>query len=483
MTPFIGYVPDADPATPGVLTDVTNMVPSAKGMVGAPAPVSTGIDALAAAAQGLVVVTKLDASRRTFAGTVAGLYEAGATSWTDRSKVGGYSIGADGRWSFAQFGDITLAAAKSETLQYSTSGDFADVSGAPKAKLIAVAGGFVMACDTNDGGFGDQSDRWWCSAYLDYSDWTPSTVTQSASGRLVDSPGPIYALKALGSGFVAYKKDSIFVGTYVSAPAIWDWQQVPGYAGTVSNSAVVNIGSAHAFCGMDDFYLMDGSRPVSIGAGIREWFFSNVNPSHMSKTQGAFDYQSGNIYWWYVPRSNPSGTLTEAVVYNIKTQKWGKYSLEVETVAEYISTGITYHGLGTAYATYDDLPTTLSYDSPYWTAANPVISVVKTDHIVYTLSGASVSSSITTGVLGDDESFSTVTRVKPRFITRPTSASIEVTYDNDFGTSFTTNQTVSLTNNTFDFIQDARWHRFTESFSGPVEIVGNDYSVVKSGKE
>ena len=90
MIPFIGYAPDLDPATPGVLTYVTNMVPSAKGMKGANVPITTGIAALAAASQGLAVLTKLDASRRTFAGTSAALYEVSGTSWTDRSKGGGY---------------------------------------------------------------------------------------------------------------------------------------------------------------------------------------------------------------------------------------------------------------------------------------------------------------------------------------------------------------------------------------------------------
>lgn len=483
MTPFIGYAPDLNPATPGVLTDVSNMVPSAKGMKGAPSLVSSGIAALSATAQGFAVVTKLDASRRIFAGTSAGLYEAGASSWTDRSKGGGYAIGSDNRWSFAQFGDVTIAAAKTETIQYSTTGAFADISGAPKAKLVAVSGGFVMACDTNDGTYGDQSDRWWCSAYLDYSSWTPSVTTEAATGRLVDSPGPIYALKALGSGFVAYKEKSIFVGTYVSAPAIWDWQQVPGFAGTISNGSVVNIGNAHAFMGMDDFYIMDGTRPVSIGEGIREYFFANVSPGNLTKTQGAFDYTNGNVWWFYVPRSNTAGTLTEAVVYNIKSQKWGKYTQTIEAIAEYVSPGITYEGLGTSYSTYDDLPTSISYDSSFWTASSPVVAVFKTDHIIYTLTGASQSSSLTTGSLGDDSYFSTVTRVKPRFITVPTSATLSVKYDNDFGTDFSDNTTVTLTNNTFDFIQDARWHRFVESFVGPVEIVGNDYSVIKSGKE
>lgn len=28
MTPFIGFAPDIDPTTPGVITDIANMVPT-----------------------------------------------------------------------------------------------------------------------------------------------------------------------------------------------------------------------------------------------------------------------------------------------------------------------------------------------------------------------------------------------------------------------------------------------------------------------
>ena len=42
---------------------------------------------------------------------------------------------------------------------------FAPVAGAPKAKILAVLKGFVMAFNTSDATYGDSPDRWWCSAY------------------------------------------------------------------------------------------------------------------------------------------------------------------------------------------------------------------------------------------------------------------------------------------------------------------------------
>ena len=281
-----------------------------KGMAGAPSKKSTSYAALASAAHGLAIISKLDGTRRVFSGTSTKMYEANSGSWTDRTRaVGGdYTLGVDQRWSFAQFGDVTLAASKTDTIQYSTTGAFANIAAAPKANYIAVSQGFVMAADTNDGTYGDQSDRFWCCAYMDYTDWTPAVATQCVTGRLVDSPGPIYALKALGPGFVAFKQNSIFVASYVGAPAVWQWQQVPGNVGVTSNNVVVSTGYNLLFMGMDDFYVFDGVRPVSIGTPVREWFFNNVHTSYLYKTQGTYDRVTGNVYWFYVPRSNTSST-------------------------------------------------------------------------------------------------------------------------------------------------------------------------------
>ena len=89
MIQLAGFAPDADPTAPGVLTDCANFIPAVNGMESAPSLVSpSGVPAVAAAVQGAAVVTKLDDSRRIFAGTSTKLYELVAGAWTDRSKAG-----------------------------------------------------------------------------------------------------------------------------------------------------------------------------------------------------------------------------------------------------------------------------------------------------------------------------------------------------------------------------------------------------------
>jgi hypothetical protein len=172
---LLGFTPDVEPTNPGVMTEVVNMVPDEKGMKGAPRPVTpSDVPVLASTCIGAAVTTKLDDTRRIFAGTTTNLYELVTGSWVDVSSAT-YTGGADTRWSFAQFGDSTLAANLNDTIQRSAgSGAFASISGAPKARILFSVQGFVMALHTDDTGFGNNPDRWWCCAAFDDTDWTPS---------------------------------------------------------------------------------------------------------------------------------------------------------------------------------------------------------------------------------------------------------------------------------------------------------------------
>jgi hypothetical protein len=144
MIKLLGYAPDLPSFTPGVITNCSSMVPSLKGMKGAPAPQNTTVTALSAAAKGAAVLRKLDNSTRLIAGTATTLQEAAGSSWVDRTRASGgaYALGTETRWRFAMLGDTVIAAAKTELLQSSASGAFANVAfNAPKGGSVEVVNG------------------------------------------------------------------------------------------------------------------------------------------------------------------------------------------------------------------------------------------------------------------------------------------------------------------------------------------------------
>lgn len=481
VVPILGYTPDIDPTTDGAITDCGNMLPTLRGLKAAPSPQSTAYGALAAPCRGAVVALRLDNTRRFFAGTSTRLYEGMSGAWVDRSRAGLYNAGAENRWRFAQFGNVTLACNQLDVMQASTTGAFADIATAPKARIIETVAGFVMAFATVDGSNGDNPDMWWCSGLYDHTAWTPSLSTQAANGRLIDSPGEIRAARRLGDGIVVYKERSMYLGSYVGAPIIWSWQRLPGEIGAVSHEAVLDIGTAHLFVGNDDIWLFDGSRPVSIGAPLRLAFFNRLNPAYRYRVQGFYDRFNGLAYWYYPSKSSSDGTPDSCIVYNVQSQRWSVSDRTIQALVDFVGDAPTYDSIGTLYSTYDSLPT-LAFDSPYWFAAGQTTAIINTSNVLQTLTGTPTASYVVTGDIGDDYTSSTLKSVLPRFLKAPASASMTAFYKNVLGDALATNSnTAALYDGKFDLLQRARWHRLRVDFTGEVELAGVSFDYKRGG--
>lgn len=488
MIAFLGYAPDLDSTIPGVMTNCAAVVPTTKGFKAAPIPQSVGQPALSAACYGAALVRKTDDTTRLFAGTASTLVEAGSATWTPRSgTISG--LGTTNRWRFAQFGDTSLAVAKTEILQFITSGTAfaAATSTAPKGSIIETANNFVLLFDVNDqGGIYDSSDRpdgWWCGPKGSdgTGNWVPSVTTEAATGVLRSTAGKITAGRRFGNQIVAYKLRSAYLGTYVGSPTIWDWQLIPGEAGALSQECVVNIGTPeepkHLFMGWDNFYSFAGGRIVPIGnmtdAGffspVRDTVYRELNVQYYYACMALHDAKNTLVYFFY-----PTGsaiTPDKCVVYNYRTNRWGRDDRTVEQVVDYSSAGITYDALGTSYGTYDVLPDA-GYDVAFATVGSPLPAIFDTAHVIKTLSGSGNMGSITTGDYGDPQAFSDLYRVIPQFLDAPDSANMVSYYRDLLSDDLTTGETVPYASGRFDMLRSARWHRARFDMVGYFEITG-----------
>lgn len=490
---FLGYAPDADPTQAGVFTDCSAVVPTLRGFKGAPAARSAGLDALAAACQGAAVVAKLDNTHRIFAGSGTKLYEnVSGTTWTDRTRVSGgdYALGSNIRWRFAQFGDVTLAAAKTEILQSSTTGAFANVGALiPKFGVIETVGQFVVGADANDQGNlednTDSPDRLWFSAKGDYTDWTPNIDTECYTLRLTSSPGKILGLRKFGSQLVVYKARSMYTAVYQGGAEVWGVEEVPGRIGATSQEAIVDVGTPenprHIFMGFEDFYSFDGTRPVPLGINkLKVTVFGELNKARAEQCIAMHDRTNSLIYFFYpvADSVNPD----KCVVYNYRSDTWGRDDRTIEAAIEYVQAGLTYDDLGNVYSTYADLPV-ISYNSAFLRDDYPNPAVFNTSHLLQTIDGVAGATSITTGDYGDDVNFTLMSRVKFRFLTAPSSGSLIHSYRDNIGDALTVGSTVTMGSARFDPLQEARWHRFTVEFSGDWEAPGAVLDLEKQGSE
>lgn len=462
---MLGYAPDSDPTTLGVLTNCSGIVPTLKGFKAAPSPATTPIATLAGTCQGAAALTKLDNSNRLIAGTATKLYEAGVSTWADVSRSVAYATGATAQWRFAQQGDVSMAVNGSDTVQASvSSGAFSCIPGAPVAGIIETVGSFVFVFNTSV-----SSQGWRCSAFGNYLDWAAAIATQATSGTLIATPGPITAGKRFGASIIAYKKTSMYFGSYIGAPVVWQFDQIPGSAGALSNEVVVNIGTdenpRHMFMGESDFYIFDGAKPYSVGSNrVKETVFGTLLASRFYACKALHDTINSRVYFYYPVADS---TLPDhCVVYNYRTDKWGVDDRQIECAVEYVTPGITYGSLGGLYATYGNLPN-LPYGSAFLSSAQRQPAVFGTDHKIKTLTGVATNSSFTTGDYGDPEEFTTLTRIRPIFLTAPTAATWTNYYKNNEGDSLTTDAQTPLMNGKFDMLRDARFHR------GKCDLVGD----------
>jgi hypothetical protein len=478
MTQLLGFLPDVDAATPGALTDCANVVPGPRGMTAAPSAVSVvGVPALAAECRNAAIGTKLDGTRRIFGGTAAKLYELSAGAWSDVSRGANYTLGADDRWDFAQFGDATLAVNSSCVVQRSNgSGVFADIATAPQAKCLETAAGFVVAFNTNAG-----ADYWHCCALLNETDWTLSVSTQATSGRLVSTPGAITAAKAFGDQIVVYKDRSMYLGRYVGTPSVWQWDLIPGDVGCIGVDAVTDLGGAgHVFVARSDIMMFDGTRPVSIAEGsVRQWFFNNVSQQYIYKTQTLHDKQNG-VVWIFYP-STSSTVCDQALVYHLGTKQWGRVTQTIECALNYVSAGATIDGLGSYSSTIDGLPA-VSLDSQYWLSGGRMLTVMTSAHQLSTLTGIPSASSMTLFEVGDDEVVTRLTRLRVGYQSAPTSATVSGSAKMSRGEAYAPGGSGIYSAGKFDMQQSGRFHRAKVDAVGAWAAAVVDFDLSGAGK-
>ena len=479
---IIGFAPDLDPATPGVLTYCNALVPTLRGMSTANSPIPTAYPNLGATPTSAFVAELLDGTKRMFVASATKIYEGVSNAWTDRSRGGDYT--STNRTRFAVFGNVVLSANRTQAIgQANAGGSFSDISGAPTALLLVPASGFVVALNINGMSQGDAPDGWGCCAIRNQSDWTPSVATQCAAGRLLDSPGAIRAGAALGGDVIAYKASSMYIGRYVGPPLVWAWTRVPGDVGCSGAESVVVVGTRHFFVGPDDFYMFDGTVPRPIGTPVREWFFGQLSRTYRDRIIGVADPVRDLVYWYY-PAEGTNGNLYSCLVYNIKTDRWGRFDTNITTAVQYSSGQVTYDALGGMYATYDDLPN-IAYDSPFWLADQSIPGVFLGDKL-HSLTGVPGDSTFITGDYGDLENYTFLTRLQPRWVKRPSTGWAQGTNffrDELDGQPLFPGDTVEMSEGRFDFRRSARWHRFRVDQRGSATVNGLSITLHGAGSE
>jgi hypothetical protein len=470
--PILAWSPDTDPTVPGVLTDVENLLPTERSYApdfALAAPAEWAVT-LPGECYGIAGLTYQNQGTAIYFATGSDLhYTVGPSYATVTRSAGPYSmVTANMPWRFAAFRDATIAVHPVNATQSTPVHGFlfSDLAGAPKAATIAVQRNFVILGAIDDGAY--KPDGWACSALEDYTDWTPDIATQAATGRLTATQGAIVRLIPFGDYVIAFKARSMYRGQYVGAASnTWSWPVVSTDVGLISHDAVCEADGVLYWMGEDGFYRWaGGGQPQRIATAPWRWLRSRLESGTPTnpRVEAVWDSVRRCVRWFiHVARTGFAGPY--CLAYHVDTGRWGRTDINVQRAFQLPSA------------------TVASVETAALLAKAAVPGYVDGLSVsIQTHAGDPLSSSFTSGDIGDDDQVFALTRTRLRYLTAPSSSYATHYHRMNLGEALTTGDWTSQVDGKYDFSQSARWHRVQFSQTGRYEVVGMQVEVPRAGR-
>jgi hypothetical protein len=390
----------------------------------------------------------------------------GSGTWTDRS-AGAADYTAMANCQFAAYGSVTLAASLTNTLQASTGGAFAAVATAPKAQCIAVMSNTVVLGNYNNGSA--VPDGWFASATGDYTNWTAAANNAVASGRLLDTPGPINAMATLNDQVIAWKSRGMYLGRSVPAPVYWSWQLLSADVGCVGPDAWVHTDAGIVFASERDVFLYDGGAVRSIAGGVvRNALYSGI--TSFSETRLTYEPAQSLVYVFVKRGSSGTAGSDTGFAWNHQSNKWGQ--LGTTATGGFGNSSYTYVQAVVRNPNYLDMTSKAFSTNSYGNSAMVVSSegspVVFAGDLPYTDSN---NAEIITGPLGQTGQLSSITRILPSYFVAPQSAetmSVSFGMDTISTVDGTDTATWDQTHTRFDYRKTALYFSLQHVIAGEV---------------
>lgn len=478
---LIGFAPDADPTTKGVMVDCNALIPSPRGFRALPSLVSAESGSVFPNATVIGSGLAMWAGRNVFlAGTPDKVYAlqdiapsvpgTAWANWVDVSRPGDATM--TGPRLFEQFGDFVISAhghgalsdartLQAYCLQAGGNTAFAAISGAPMAPVIVVASRFVVALGTYSDGYWD---GWKCCARDNHADWVLSAATQCTQGRLVDTPGPILAGSALDDDLLAFKNSAAYLGRYVGGQEVWAWDPLPFNAGCISARGVCKDGSGKVyFLDSENLHMFDGALCTPLMTGrLARWYVNSVVPYLLSRQGAAVVYDAMRGLIWVELQANTG--YTYLLSFDPRSGRWTKTQMSTGVLFNLNECPVQLQGVGVSALT----PSTRT------------VGIFKSNRSLAVFGGEYASAAgiprptFTTGDFGDISVDTELRAARVKFTTPPPASSCTPMHRANLDATLTTAAAVARQAGTgrYDLWQIDRWHRLRFDLAGDCEFSG-----------
>jgi len=481
--PLAVWAPDADPTTPGIMTDVEGLIPTSRGY----APdfsLASGItytQTLPAQCRGAGLVQQAgNFDAEVVAGTASNIYvlKAGGLILASRSSPA-YTTVTDTQtdgWRFGAFGATALAISYNNALQSTANlitTPFADISGGPTgAGTMAISANFVVVGNISDAAW-PYVDGYWTCALQDVTDWVPDVATFASRGRLMQTPGAIVRMIAFGDDIIAFKSNSIVRGTFTGDPSVpWAWRVVSTEVGLVSHDAVCEAENVLYWLAADGFYAYNGGSIRRIESAPWEWFKGRAGLGGTIRAIAQWDVIRRVVRWYFEDsiQTAPIGVYQGGIAYHPGSDQWGRFASDATAVAT---------------AAAETVP---SVASAARSRPNVPLVFEATTFKVQAYRGPVGLSTFSTHYVGDDERVTVLTGARVRMIGTAVNAlclpRIRQTLDDGVSPWTIEPAVLRTADGRYDMHISARWHQleFRQGIGGMFEILGFMIDAPQAGK-
>ena len=316
------------------------------------------------------------------------------STWTN---VSAREYAAADDWEFAKFGDRALATNINEPVQFYDAGaapGFANLPGSPpQAARIATVRDFVVLGDLQGANVGPNYVQW--SGFNNSEIWTPSRSTQSDFQELFGRGGRIQKIVP-GEYGVIFQEHSINRMDYIGPPVIFQFDEVERGRGTPAPNSVIWTGNLVFYYGHDGFYLFNGVSSEPIGANkVNRWFSENADPGGLDSMRGVIDRRNRLALWSF--RSSAGRAVNDRLItFNWAANRWSHSEIEIQTMSEYVTSGLTLEDLDSVYPSGIDDTNQTPFDSEAYLGGSLNLLVFGSDNRAATFDGPPLRATIDT---------------------------------------------------------------------------------------
>lgn len=316
---FEAWEPDKPDLGGNYVMRARNVLPAKVGYRPFPDAVAAS-DPLPSRVYGVLLVYDGEGQPHTVAGTGSAIYSRLYGEWEAKAEAV-FSASNNG-WAFARYGDIICATNGVDDplhaqVQTGTISDFAVIENAPRGRLAAVVGDFLVigGLAAHENGMrwsGIDNPLFWPEPGSNDAVYSQSDIQVFPEGR---------KMQAIVSGMstfdaIIFCETAIYRASYVGSPLIFEFSAVDKSRGTIAPRSAIHAANHVYFLAEDGFYSTDGSTVANIGVErVNLWWRDNADDTRRHETIAVYDPVKNVIVWAFASTGCPEGIRFDRLIF------------------------------------------------------------------------------------------------------------------------------------------------------------------------